>query len=55
METPIFIKNRTLSEIKSSRLVKLNELKDVLARNDNLDARALAFDRNRCADRSCVN
>ncbi|PIM94915.1 Ubiquinol-cytochrome c reductase iron-sulfur subunit [Candidatus Hodgkinia cicadicola] len=53
--TPIFIKNRTLPEIRSSRLVKLNDLKDVFARNDNLDARSLAFDRNRCADTSCVN
>ncbi|PIM96305.1 Ubiquinol-cytochrome c reductase iron-sulfur subunit [Candidatus Hodgkinia cicadicola] len=53
--TPIFIKNRTLLDIKTSRRVKLNKLKDVLARNDNLDAKALAFDRNRCADRSCAN
>ncbi|KON71423.1 Ubiquinol-cytochrome c reductase iron-sulfur subunit [Candidatus Hodgkinia cicadicola] len=52
---PIFIKNRTTSDIKTSRAVKLNKLKDILARNNNLSTKALAFDRNRCADRSCAN
>ncbi len=52
---PIFIKNRTKSEIRSSRSIKLSELKDILARNDNLDVKTLAFDRNRCVDKSCAN
>ncbi len=52
---PVFIKNRTLTEINLSRLTKINDLKDKLARNENLKSNALAFDRNRCINRLSTN
>ncbi len=52
---PLFIKNRNVSEIKASRIIKINALKDVLARNDNLKANVLAYDKNRSIDRVNAN
>lgn len=52
---PIFVRNRTLEQVKSAQKVKLLTFKDKLARNDNLRHNALAFDVNRCFDRSNQN
>jgi ubiquinol-cytochrome c reductase iron-sulfur subunit len=49
---PVFIRNRTDAEIQAARDVSLDELKDPLARNANLDSNAPATDENRAiADR----
>ncbi|XXN13867.1 MAG: ubiquinol-cytochrome c reductase iron-sulfur subunit [Candidatus Hodgkinia cicadicola] len=53
--TPLFIRNRLPSEIRSARRARICELKDKYARNDNLSARALAFDKNRCVDARSEN
>lgn len=44
---PIFIRNRTKKEIEEARAVKLDQLKDRLARNPNLPGNAPATDENR--------
>lgn len=44
---PVFIRNRTPEEIEAAKTVKLEELKDPLARNANLPADAQATDLNR--------
>ncbi|MBS0242531.1 MAG: ubiquinol-cytochrome c reductase iron-sulfur subunit [Proteobacteria bacterium] len=44
---PIFIRNRTAEEIKEAENVSPRDLKDGLARNDNLPSTAAADDRNR--------
>jgi ubiquinol-cytochrome c reductase iron-sulfur subunit len=46
---PIFVRNRTPEEIEAAKAVKLEELKDPLARNANLSADATADDVNRSA------
>jgi ubiquinol-cytochrome c reductase iron-sulfur subunit len=46
---PVFIRNRTEAEIAAAREVPLDELKDPLARNANLDENAPATDENRSA------
>ena len=46
---PVFIRNRTEAEIAAAREVDLDELKDPLARNANLDPNAPATDENRAA------
>ncbi|MGP1926919.1 MAG: ubiquinol-cytochrome c reductase iron-sulfur subunit [Candidatus Hodgkinia cicadicola] len=52
---PIFVRNRTYNQIKTARTVKFVSFKDKLARNDNISSEALAFDINRCVDRSNQN
>ena len=44
---PVFIRNRTAKEIEEAKAVKLEELKDPLARNANVAADAQATDENR--------
>jgi ubiquinol-cytochrome c reductase iron-sulfur subunit len=44
---PIFIRNRTADEIKVAVDTPMGDLKDTLARNDNLPESAAATDRNR--------
>jgi ubiquinol-cytochrome c reductase iron-sulfur subunit len=44
---PVFIRNRTDEEVKAAKSVKLDELKDRLARNDALPDNARATDENR--------
>lgn len=51
----VFIRNRTLGEIRALRRAKVCELKDKLARNDNLPRTALALDGNRCVSRRSQN
>ena len=46
---PVVIRNRTEKEIEEGKTVKLEELKDPLARNANADASADATDANRAA------
>src|SRR5690606_7289895 len=46
---PVFIRNRTPEEIKAAQEVKLEELKDPIARNANLPADAPATDADRNA------
>ena len=46
---PVFVRNRTPEEIKAAQDVKLEELKDPLARNANLPSDAPATDANRTA------
>jgi ubiquinol-cytochrome c reductase iron-sulfur subunit len=46
---PVVIRNRTPKEIEEGKAVKLEELKDGLARNANVDASAEATDANRAA------
>jgi ubiquinol-cytochrome c reductase iron-sulfur subunit len=46
---PIFIRNRTEQEVEEARAVQLSELKDPVARNDNLAADAEATDLARSA------
>ncbi len=45
---PVFIRNRTPEEIEAAKAVSLNELKDPVARNDNIapDAQATDLDRS---------
>jgi ubiquinol-cytochrome c reductase iron-sulfur subunit len=44
---PVFVRNRTPEEIQAAQAVKLDELKDPLARNANLPSDAPATDANR--------
>ena len=44
---PVFIRNRTPEEIKKAAEVKVSELSDTSARNDDLPEKALATDLNR--------
>ena len=46
---PIFVRNRTKKEIEEARSTPLEELKDRLARNENLPDDAPATDENRSA------
>ena len=46
---PVFIRNRTEQEIEAANAVALDELKDPIARNDNIDATAEATDLARSA------
>lgn len=46
---PVFIRNRTDAEVEEAQQVPLSELKDPLARNDNLTADASADDLSRSA------
>ena len=49
---PVFIRNRTDAEVAAAREVSVDDLKDPLARNANLDDNAPATDENRAiADR----
>ena len=47
---PVFIRNRTEAEVEAARGIDLGELKDPLARNDNLPGDAPATDENRSAE-----
>jgi ubiquinol-cytochrome c reductase iron-sulfur subunit len=44
---PVFIRNRTAKEIEEAKAVALSDLKDPVARNDNLPAASQATDENR--------
>src|SRR5690606_12217928 len=44
---PVFIRNRTEKEVAEAKATPLSDLKDQLARNDNLAAGASAADDNR--------
>jgi ubiquinol-cytochrome c reductase iron-sulfur subunit len=44
---PVFIRRRTAEEIKEAEETPLSELKDPIARNNNLDAKAQATDDDR--------
>jgi ubiquinol-cytochrome c reductase iron-sulfur subunit len=44
---PVFIRHRTQQEIEQARSVELDDLKDSLARNDNLSTQVPATDANR--------
>jgi ubiquinol-cytochrome c reductase iron-sulfur subunit len=46
---PVFIRHRTQAEIEAARQVPLDDLKDPVARNANLDSSAPATDENRAA------
>ncbi|WP_336056992.1 ubiquinol-cytochrome c reductase iron-sulfur subunit [Nitratireductor sp. CH_MIT9313-5] len=46
---PVFIRNRTEAEIEAAREVALEELKDPIARNENLTGEEPATDENRAA------
>ncbi|MBX3573662.1 MAG: ubiquinol-cytochrome c reductase iron-sulfur subunit [Mesorhizobium sp.] len=46
---PVFIRNRTPEEIEAAKAVKLDELKDPVARNANISADAPATDTDRSA------
>ena len=46
---PVFIRNRTPEEIEAAKAVKLEELKDPVARNANLPSDAQATDADRSA------
>ncbi|MDP3897745.1 MAG: ubiquinol-cytochrome c reductase iron-sulfur subunit [Mesorhizobium sp.] len=46
---PVFIRNRTPEEIEAGKAVKLDELKDPIARNANIAADAPATDTDRSA------
>src|SRR5690606_35851614 len=46
---PVFIRNRTETEIEEARAVALSDLKDPVARNENLAADAPATDIDRSA------
>ena len=46
---PVVIRNRTEKEVEEGKAVKLEDLKDPLARNANADAAADASDANRAA------
>jgi len=47
---PVFIRHRTQEEIDAARAVPMDELKDPLARNENIDANAPATDENRAPE-----
>ena len=46
---PVFIRNRTDKEIEDAKSVPVSDLKDPIARNENLPAGSLATDENRAA------
>lgn len=46
---PVFIRNRTAQEIEAARATTIDELKDPLARNANLEGAQLATDLHRSA------
>ncbi len=46
---PVFIRNRTEQEVEDARAVELSDLKDPIARNENIDSTADASDLNRSA------
>jgi ubiquinol-cytochrome c reductase iron-sulfur subunit len=46
---PVFIRNRTDAEVEAAKAVKLDELKDPVARNANISADAPATDLDRSA------
>ncbi|MCT8266214.1 ubiquinol-cytochrome c reductase iron-sulfur subunit [Afifella sp. JA880] len=46
---PVFIRYRTPEEVEAAKNTPLSELKDPIARNDNLDGNAPATDENRAA------
>jgi ubiquinol-cytochrome c reductase iron-sulfur subunit len=52
---PVFIRNRTEDEIKSAQDVKLEDLKDPVARNANLASDAPATDEDRSAGKGKEN
>lgn len=52
---PVFVRNRTPEEIKAAQDVKLEELKDPLARNANLPSDAQATDVDRSAGKDKEN
>ncbi len=52
---PVFIRNRTEAEIEAAKEVPLEELKDPIARNANLDAAAPATDVFRSAGEEMEN
>jgi ubiquinol-cytochrome c reductase iron-sulfur subunit len=52
---PVFIRNRTPEEIKAAQEVKLEELKDPVARNANLASDAPATDADRSAGKGKEN
>ncbi|MGP1918161.1 MAG: ubiquinol-cytochrome c reductase iron-sulfur subunit [Candidatus Hodgkinia cicadicola] len=52
---PIFIRNRTYNQIKLARTAKFNTFKDKFARNANFPRETLAFDINRCVNKSNQN
>ena len=52
---PVFIRNRTPEEIKAAQDVKLEELKDPLARNANLSSDAPATDADRAGGKGKEN
>jgi ubiquinol-cytochrome c reductase iron-sulfur subunit len=52
---PVFIRNRTQAEIDAAKAVKLEELKDPLARNANLASDAPATDEERSAGKEREN
>ncbi|CAM5341257.1 Ubiquinol-cytochrome c reductase iron-sulfur subunit [Mycolicibacterium aubagnense] len=52
---PVFIRNRTPEEVKAAQDVKLEELKDPLARNANLTSDAQATDIDRSAGKGKEN
>ncbi len=47
---PVFIRNRTPEEIEAAKAVPLDELKDPIARNANIDGAAPATDENRSTE-----
>jgi len=48
---PVFIRHRTQKEIDEARAVKMEELVDTNAENQNLNPQALATDENRALDK----
>ncbi len=52
---PVFIRNRTPEEVKAAQDVRLDELKDPIARNANLPADAQATDTDRAAGKDKEN
>jgi ubiquinol-cytochrome c reductase iron-sulfur subunit len=52
---PVFIRNRTPEEIKAAQAVKIEELKDPIARNANIAADAPATDDDRSAGKGKEN
>jgi ubiquinol-cytochrome c reductase iron-sulfur subunit len=46
---PVFIRHRTAAEVDAAKNVSLDELKDPIARNANIDSSAPATDENRAA------
>ena len=53
--TPVFIRNRTPEEVQAAQEVKLEQLKDPLARNANLPSDATANDIDRSAGKGKEN